>query len=554
MYKKKKVLWVGESSFLSTGYGVYLKELFTHLYNTNRYELAELSAYGDVDDPRRYEIPWTYYGNMPSKHDKVEQEIYRSNIEHQWGSWRFEDTLLDFQPDIICSIRDPWVDSFIMNSPLRPYFNWVNMPTIDSLPQPPQWINQFCNTNAILTYSEFGEKELKKRCGNKINFIDIASPAANYNILKPVENKKEHKEKMGFEKNVLIIGNVMRNQRRKLFPDLIQSFEKFCLTNKELSKNIYLYLHTAIQDIGWDIPKLIKESSIGHRILLTYMCRRCGFASPSLHHGTTQTCLECGYLAAKPPDTDQGVTTKQLSDIINCFDIYVQYSQCEGYGMPIVEAAACGIPVMVVNYSAMEDFVKTLNATPIKVERFYTEAETNFLKAYPDNDDLVNKLVDFFTLSENERIEFGKQTAKLCRKHYSYDKAAKVWMKAIDSISYTNWNQPPRIHKPNLNIPDGLTNKQFVEWCVINIWGAPEKLNDYYVLRMIKDLEIGSTPIGDGLFYNDFARREQTFMSFTRDSVVQECVGQNKKNNNWEKIRAKIIKKDIPDFIRFKKQ
>ena len=151
--RKKRILFCGEASFLSTGYSIYLRELFTRLYKTNKYKLAELSAYGEIDDSRRLSIPWTYYAVMPKKGDEIEQRKYRSDMENQWGAWRLEDTLLDFKPDVVIDIRDPWVSNFIFNSPFRQYFSIANMPTIDSKPQPPQFASQFCNADALLTYS-----------------------------------------------------------------------------------------------------------------------------------------------------------------------------------------------------------------------------------------------------------------------------------------------------------------------------------------------------------------------------------------------------------------
>ena len=42
---------------------------------------------------------------------------------------------------------------------------------------------------------------------------------------------------------------------------------------------------------------------------------------------------------------------------MNTFDLYVQYANSEGFGLPQVEAAGCGIPVASVDYSAMSSVV-----------------------------------------------------------------------------------------------------------------------------------------------------------------------------------------------------
>ena len=40
------------------------------------------------------------------------------------------------------------------------------------------------------------------------------------------------------------------------------------------------------------------------------------------------------------------------------FDVYVQTAGAEGFGMPILEAMACGTPVIAPDYSAMSELVK----------------------------------------------------------------------------------------------------------------------------------------------------------------------------------------------------
>ena len=62
-----------------------------------------------------------------------------------------------------------------------------------------------------------------------------------------------------------------------------------------------------------------------------------------------------------------GVSNEYLSDIVNCFDVYLQYANSEGFGLPQVAAAACGVPVMSIDYSAMSSVVRKLGGTPLKV-------------------------------------------------------------------------------------------------------------------------------------------------------------------------------------------
>ena len=57
---------------------------------------------------------------------------------------------------------------------------------------------------------------------------------------------------MGINPEWKVIGTVMRNQRRKLFPELFEAFGKYL--KKTQDKNTYLYCHTSYPDNGWDLP------------------------------------------------------------------------------------------------------------------------------------------------------------------------------------------------------------------------------------------------------------------------------------------------------------
>ena len=81
---------------------------------------------------------------------------------------------------------------------------------------------------------------------------------------------------------------------------------------------------------------------------------------------------------------------------MNCFDVYVQYANSEGFGLPQVEAAACGVPVMGTDYSAMESVLRKLGGTPIRPAALYKELETGCYRAVPNNELAAEKFHEFF--------------------------------------------------------------------------------------------------------------------------------------------------------------
>lgn len=431
-----------EASFINSGFGVYTKELLTRLHATGKYEIAEFASYGFVNDPRDAGVHWRYYANAVKDGDPRHKE-YSSRPDNQFGRWRFEKVLLDFKPDVVVDIRDYWMSSYQRISPLRNYFHWVLMPTVDSSPQQEEWIDTFLNADAIFTYSDWGANVLKHQSSNKINYIDTASPGVDCNIFKP-KNRQAIKDNLGIPDDAIIIGSVMRNQKRKLIPELFASF-RLVLDKLEqnhdtdLAKNLYLYLHTSYPDMGWDIPELLKQNRLCNKVLFTYSCKNCGAISCCKFSGPQKTCSKCLNSTASFPSVTNGISTEDLSNIYNIFDLYVQYSICEGFGMPQVEAGACGVPIATVNYSAMCDVIHKLDAYPIKIKTEFKELETKAIRVYPDNQDLANYILDFLSIPQPLKNKKRQEVSDLTHKYYNWDDTCKKWETYFDKLNSTGY-------------------------------------------------------------------------------------------------------------------
>lgn len=542
---KLKILLCNEASFLFSGYGKYGKEVMSRLHATDKYELAEFATYGRVNDPRDRSIPWGYYPNAPSEGDPRMEE-YNQGC-NQFGEWRFERVLLDFKPDVVFDIRDFWMLGYQSYSPLRDYYHWAIMPTVDSAPQKPDWVDVFSGADGVFTYTDWSGKVLKKESGGVISPIGTASPGVDIDTFKPVPNKSAHKEEAGLIPDIKIIGTVMRNQKRKLFPDLFQAFRQFldeCERNgkTELAQKTFLYLHTSYPDVGWDIPVLLKEFGLGNKVIFTYLCKGTGQCFPSFFQGASMVSPFTKQHTAVFPSVVHGISENQLRNIMCLFDVYVQYSICEGFGMPQVEAASCGVPVMSVDYSAMEDVVRNLNGQPIKVKRLFRELETGAYRAMPDNDDLCKSLLSFFSSPEPIRQRKGFRAREGVVKNYTWDHTAKKWEDYFDSIELQGlqgrWDSPPRMVAQNTDIPEDIvSHKDFVEIASNQI--LDNRIKAYQKAEMIRDLNYGARFTGKG------------WGPFKRENAIKIMDVMAKNINECEKVRCGMVSYGAPDFIQY---
>ena len=530
--RKPRILILTEASFLSTGYAIYAREVMRRWHATGKYELFELASYGPYGDPRQAELPWAYMTAQPDPNNEAENAAFSANPINQFGEWKFDEACLRHQPDIVVTYRDPWMDSFVGRSPFRSRYSWAYMPTVDAQYQRDDWIETFLGCNAVFTYSDWALELLKEQGNGQIKLRCSAPPGADYEVFKPVSDKRAHRASFGIEADALIVGTVMRNQRRKLYPDLLEAFASFLKqAPSDLARRAYIYLHTSWPDVGWDIPRLIRENGLGAKVLMTYACRRCSTVFPAFFQDARSVCPRCRQPEAGFPNTHNGVSSSTLAAVYNLFDVYVQYSNSEGCGIPQIEAAACGLPVFSTDYSAMSDVVRKLDGFPVRVQRFYREPETHCYRALPDNNDFICKLIEVLSWPEPMRQRLGYRARKAAQEHYNWDATASHWEAFFDEVSLGDtWASPAQFVPPTQPPPDNLSDADFARWGISQVAGRPDLANSLMLARLQRDLSWGAT-------YDDAGR----YYPFSREHALERFWGMAQKHNEWEAKRAALL-------------
>lgn len=548
METKHRILFVNEFHRLSSGYGTCGEAILSRLHKSGKYILNELAMYADPEDPNVQNSPWKVYPVLPAgfnrrQCDPKQLAEFQSHPMNEFGMSAFEGAALGCQATIVMSICDWWYFEYQERSPFRRFYKWVIQPTCDAVPQAPHWISTYKNADKVLTYTDWATKTLQEEGGGLIPLVGSASPGVDLNTFRPILDKKAHKKVFGFDPNSLIIGFQSRNQTRKLIPDLINAFASFVeKAPKDLSDRALLYLGTTHPDIGYDIPRLIKKCGVANKIFFPYLCQQCRLVLPQTFKDSVTICPNCNA-GMITPNTHMSLSREQLSHMYNLFDVYVQYANSEGLGCGGPEAAACGAPYFGVDYSGMHDVVEKLSGTPIKVLKFITERDTGCLRAVPDDDDLVQKLIKFLSLPESLRTKKGRETRQAAVEYYDWDKVVDKWMNVFDSIPVPDqnpWRSAPHIITPPQSCPDNLRNDQFVSWAIINILGRPDLLNSHFAMRLLRDLECGATNCRPGE-YMENSVNNRSYRPFDRNEIVQELMKAVDKNNKWESLRYQLV-------------
>ena len=383
-------------------------------------------------------------------------------------------------------------------SPFRDHFRWLLMAPCDGSPQNPQWLATYREADAVLTYTDWGQEELRRQSGGRIPLVGVAPPGADLDVFHPLPTavtRQAHQQAMGLPEGCLVVGMVARNQQRKLFPDLFEAFRLFLdKAPTDLAQRSYLYLHTCHPDLGWNLPWFLNHFGVGHRVFFSYVCKHCRVFTPSLYQDARAVCRRCGQYALFMPTSQEGVSDALLCQIYQLFDLYVQLATNEGFGMPAVEAAACGVPVLATDYSAMHDVVQKARGTPIQVLRLIWENTTGRQIAVPDLTDLARRLTELLLLPAEVRYRMGMQAREGVRRHYHYDLSAQVWEQALDRLPPPErpWNAPARFPPADYasvqNSPVRC-EQDWVDEALVRVLGRPDLIGSYFSQRLARDLQ-----------------------------------------------------------------
>jgi glycosyltransferase involved in cell wall biosynthesis len=318
-----------------------------------------------------------------------------------------------------------------------------------------------------------------------------------------------------------VILSTMRNQARKLFPDLIDAFaimKNKYRGNSRIDKAI-LWLHTSYPDNAqsYNYPKHIERISNGyygventchdlrHFVYNTFMCKACNhiFVAPASHLANKPVetvqggkvihvkCAKCGRNTASCPNTHGGVSRDILAQIYNCADLYVQLSIAEGEGIPPIEAKACGVPVLALNYSALAEKVSIpdyqyidkkhysvhLGGMPVDIDRFYYEPETSQKRALPDINDCAEKMYEILC-NDELRTQMAEDARRCVMENYTETDMVDRWMFIFDNIDGADrangWDADQDPIKPGMDPPPpGIGATEFIDWCYLYVLKRP---------------------------------------------------------------------------------
>jgi glycosyltransferase involved in cell wall biosynthesis len=122
--------------------------------------------------------------------------------------------------------------------------------------------------------------------------------------------------------------------------------------------------------------------------------------------------------------------------LYNLGQVYVYPTRLEGIGLTIIEALACGLPVITTDNPPMNEFVQhNINGKLVKVNRFEFRKDNYFWpQSIVDKNDLTCKMQEY--VDDNQLIiEHGKNARSLAVEKLDWEKNSKNLLSLIDELN-----------------------------------------------------------------------------------------------------------------------
>jgi len=224
--------------------------------------------------------------------------------------------------------------------PLHP--RWIPQVPVDHDPVPDATLEQLSVAYRVVAMSRFGESQLRNH-GIEATYIPHG---VDTSIFKPVPKADKKKNRDWLEKNtapinlklpvkidpendfIIGVNGANTDPMRKNWQGHFSALQIFLEQNPDAKKNTKMLAHTWRQG-GRNLEHLARTLHVD------------SYVKATLNY----------HMYA-------GLSTAELAEWYSCLDVFANATQAEGFGVPIIEACASGIPPIATDFTSMPELTR----------------------------------------------------------------------------------------------------------------------------------------------------------------------------------------------------
>ena len=457
-----KIMPVSDSPWAPTGFGTNTRNIAS-IFADEGHTVGYAGCQNQQHDPN-WETPWP----LGQEEKKVSMELLPMMHpgQEKFGEKSFPQWLQQFQPDLVFTHLDIQMFAYMtqakaptgVNLPFlsedgarqlsfqefqnlckqgwregkKERFKIGSIIPIDGQPSIPAWQETLEHVDYPVAMSQYGKTVMGMdfmdwKPKNPVTYIPHG---VDCDFFKPQKIAKPNPD-------TFVVGCVARNQHRKNIPRLMRSFKLFVEKNNLTPDDAKLMLHMDWADhMGWNIEYMASP----------YIYDIADYLMPP-----TMGSLEGG----QHPD-DMGMV-----NIYNLMDVHALPTGGEGFGIPTVEAMACGTPNVICNYTTSYEIVgadkpecpedMVLPCGPDGNDELI-ESNRGFLVPYKDmmwdtpiraapmralwDEHKAAEAFEYYYHNRDVLKEHSENARKYALKHYDWKRAVgPMWKKWINQVS-----------------------------------------------------------------------------------------------------------------------
>lgn len=306
-----KIVWTANHHAQPTGYATIARNVIPYIQNNSKHSVVEFAISG-ISRMMPYEWEGVkVYGPSP------------------WGG---QFGLNDWQSVQILEKPDIWMLNFDLwatgNNIPRTGIKYVTYVPIDHDPLPPVWEPVLMGASSIVPYCAFGERVLKEGLGMAYPISAPIPHGVDTTAFRPMEVDRRKIFMQDTTEDVFIVGIFKNNQgTRAKYEIQLQGFKMFL--DEVGHDQARLYLHTYKKgNTAFDLTQLVKMFGLEGKVYMV---------NSHLYK--------------------YGLSNVELAETYNGCDVILNAVAGEGFGLPIIEAFACGKPVIATACTSMSELL-----------------------------------------------------------------------------------------------------------------------------------------------------------------------------------------------------